>query len=84
MLYTIVGNGCAETIYGKQVIQIDNAAEEEVQTWGDGWIAQLDEDKKDQFGDLDHAKVGIDEVLAAMPAEWNARTIGETGSCLFL
>lgn len=83
MLYTIVGNGCAETIYDKQVVSID-ANEEEAQAWGDEWIAQLDEEKKDQFGDLDFTKVGIEEVVEAMPVHWNAKIIGQQGSCLFL
>lgn len=84
MLYTITGDGCGETIYDKQVIEIDNVTEEEVQHWGDMWVDSLPDEKLDVYGDLDFTKVGIEEVVEAMPEHWNAHLTGKKGSTLFL
>lgn len=84
MLYTIVGNGCGETIYDKQVIEIEGATEEEVQAWGDAWREALPDDKIDCYGDLDFTKMTLEEVIAEMPKEWQVMTTGKQGSCLFL
>lgn len=84
MLYTVTGNGCGETLYDNQVIEIEGATEEEVQQWGDEWVASLPDEKRDIYDDLDFAKVGIQEVVEAMPKHWRAHLVGEKGHTLFL
>lgn len=84
MFYLLVGNGCGETFYEQKLVEVKNATEEEVQAWTDTWVSQLEDNKKDCFGDLDPSKTSIEEIVDAMPAEWQASVHGGKGSLLFL
>lgn len=86
MIITIVAEGWGETAYGNKTIIIGNAdiSEKDVQDWGDEWKKSIPADKLDRFDDVDLSKTTIEEIVAAMPKEWDAKVGKDTAHMLFL
>lgn len=84
MMYVITGNGSGESLYDKQLIELESTNEEEVQQWADEWRQSLPDDKLDQFGDINPNAVSIEDIVEAMPTKWQPILTDKQGSCLFL
>lgn len=74
MLITIIGNGSCETLYENRCIEIGGDVDiDTVQKYLDEWKSALDDSKLDVFGDVHPGAVSLEELVEAMPTEWDAK-----------
>lgn len=74
MLITIIGNGSCETLYENRCIEIGGDVDiDTVQKYLDEWKNTLDDAKLDEFGDVHSKIVTLEELVEAMPPEWDAK-----------